>query len=454
MNDIGLTKIVIHGGYVLESSTILNDLWIFDVEAVSWSQGSTQSPVSLYSHVLAYSPVHGRYFVHGGLTTGESLNREFYHFKLENDNSYTLESVNNNPPYSVHSHSGVIFHDLYSNNISFVVSGGFNSTSRTNPVSLVWSFACDGNTVPSTPPFFSRCEWRDLSSVYAPARVAAHRSLYNPVTSEMLLFGGSSEAGSAVASSYSWTLPSSDPLTWEKRLSHSLNTAAVYPAVFPMYKSENYALTIIYGGAIGLDPYARNVLNDTIQYASFFSGSLPTLELFGPAPRPPPDQIFLDPIPSFSLGSGIEISNYTALRLDSIDYQPKPVDGGAVGAGVAIPIILLALAGAFFYYARNNPEQFRDVPVLHGLLPPPGSKPKQSKREGGGIPLIPRPMMNQNQMPPQMAGPGRPRPPQQMPPNMRPGGRAPQQGPPQGYVNGPPRPSGPPGPQFRPGFRP
>jgi hypothetical protein len=169
---------------------------------------------------------------------------------------------------------------------------------------------------------------------------------------------------------------------------------------------------------------------------------VPALDVPTDSTQDIPEPFYPELIPSFSIGSGI-ISERKPFRFDTNNYAPEPLDSGGIAAGVTIPLIILFLFIAFFNYARNNPEMFREVPVLHGFLPPPGAK-KEKKEVGGPAPPMPMPgqipMQNMQARPPgpgmqarpgmgQPAGPGRPRPPQQMPPNMKPGGRGMPPGP-------------------------
>ena len=198
--DVINGKIVLFGGYGGDSLSYLDDLWIFDVTANSWTEKQpSSSPPASYGHNMIYDSVNGQGILFGGRTSGGVHNDIWtYHYI---NNSWTIQEQ---PLKPTTRYWHTMLFDPINNQV--VVFGGRQSQFFTSPVLKdTWSYHPEENN------------WIEYNSSQVPPS-SSSRFIYDSINQKALLFGGVSSVSPLIycnetwefnCQNYKWTLVAS-----------------------------------------------------------------------------------------------------------------------------------------------------------------------------------------------------------------------------------------------------
>jgi len=163
-------RAVLFGGYYYDSGAYyLNDTWLFDPYAETWSQASpTNAPAERYGNAMAYDTVNRRVIVHGGyLESGSNkVSGETWAYDLENDDWVQL------------SDGPALYHHAAafdSTRGKLFVWGGLNPS---RPNAKLWAYDAAEDV------------WTELEMSHRPSKRYWTDMAYDPVEDIFLMHGG------------------------------------------------------------------------------------------------------------------------------------------------------------------------------------------------------------------------------------------------------------------------
>ena len=164
-------KVILFGGWSKDTSTHLNDIWIYDYVANTWTAVTStgEAPPARGGHSMAYDPVEDKVVLFGG-TDSNTYFDDTWVFDFATS-TWTQVTAALEIPNARAGHR--MAYDPSSANV--VLFGGWDGTAYFNDT---WTF----NVATST--------WTNLNLINAPSARDSSSLVYDAATNELILFGG------------------------------------------------------------------------------------------------------------------------------------------------------------------------------------------------------------------------------------------------------------------------
>jgi len=164
-------NVVLFGG--LDASNNLQDTWVYNVAANTWTQKSpVTKPSARHAHAMVYDPDTKRIILFGGGTGSNNDETWVYDVTV---NTWSKKSPSTKPS-ARHAH-GMVY-DTANNKV--VLFGGFDGSTEEQDT---WMYDVTGNI------------WSKKSPSTKPSGRRSHAMAYDPVNEKVVLFGGGGTSG-------------------------------------------------------------------------------------------------------------------------------------------------------------------------------------------------------------------------------------------------------------------
>lgn len=368
---------VLQGGLDLGTNQVFRDVWLLDLQKMEWTQlrqqigGSFASTAVQYQHVMLHDPTRNQFIIHGGITATGTISSAVRALTvLPAEGRFSTATQTNSGslmPPALFGHTAILFPNRYYP----------ASTTNTSILLLIGGWSSLNNYTLATTGYYLQCAGR--SSCFGQqfqlplfAQRAGHSAVFNPISLEVHLIGGSVSVNSTIATLF---LPNADQSNWRWRsidsrhsptpLFHSTLTA--FRALRNSGGSEWFALRL--GGSSLPFSLPPSSVADTL-LSNDFDISLMFVDKVA-AHQPTDDSILWPsitmtaepsmPTVTHSLAPIIQIPTNNLAQMDArfpeASMYQQPTDDSSLAlivGGVVIPILLLLiLLFTFNRYIHN-----------------------------------------------------------------------------------------------------